>query len=94
MSEPLLPRQLRAGQKHYVKGITIEIMEVNEIKAYAGSSDRVTVYMVSYRLRDGDFISPVAHLFIPAVEDARKYFLRVVDEYLRNREWIKQMLRR
>ena len=94
MAEPLFPRHLKAGQRHVIRGITIEVMEVNEIRAYTGAGQKSTVYMVSYRLRDGDFITPVAHLFIPATDDARKYFLQVINQYLSNREFIRRMLRR
>jgi len=74
---PLYPREINAGYKHYEGSITIEIVEVAEVPQFPSGK----AYMIAYRIIDGDYVSPVAHLFVSSDTDLKKEFKRVVDFY-------------
>jgi len=91
MSEDILPAsKVHPNQKIFYKNITFEIIEVNQVKGY---KNRVT-YVISYRLIDGGFTSPVAHLFVSPTDDVRKHVKQVIDHYLHNKEYIRRVLSR
>jgi len=90
MSEdmPLTVDKVSAGMKFYKDTVTLEIIEVNVVKGYRSDD----TYIIAYRLRDGNFVSPVAHIFVKRGEDVRKHIELVIDNYLNNRNYIKSVL--
>jgi len=83
--ERLPPRRLKPGDKFYKDTVTFEIVEVNTVRGYR----QPPVYIVAYRIRDKDYVSPVAHLFITEGDDARAWIQRVIDHYIQNRNYIR-----
>jgi len=69
--------QLRNGERIQHGMIIIEIMEVSEYKMPWGEK----YMMVAYRIREGNFVSPVAHVWGKTKEDIQKRLLEVVQFY-------------
>ena len=88
--EPLPPEKLTSGQKFYKENITLQILEVTKTADIMGTE----VYIIAYRIRDGNFESPTAHIFARRGEDVRKYIEQVMSEYLRLRSSLRSRLGR
>ena len=69
---------VRAGEEHEVEGIKLQIVEVMPYRTFRGRR----MLMIAYRIIDGDFISPVAHFWIPEGADVRPKIEEVVKHYL------------
>jgi len=69
---------VRAGEEHEVEGIRIQIVEVLPYRTFRGRR----MLMIGYRIIDGDFISPVAHLWIGEGEDIRPKLKELARHYL------------
>jgi len=67
----------RAPQSFNIRGITVEIVEVMEHKTFTGQRE----YLVAYRIRDGHFISPVAHFICRSDRELRQKINEVADHY-------------
>ena len=88
--ERLPPRRLKPGDKFYRDTVTFEIVENNVVRGYR----QPPIYIISYVIRDGDYESDVAHLFLRENDDAREWIDRVMNHYIRNRDYIRRRLRR
>lgn len=75
----------RAPQSFDVRGITVEIVEVMEHRTITGMKE----FLVAYRIRDGQFISPVAHFVCKSDNELRHKINEVADHYFN----LKPMLR-
>ena len=69
---------VRAGEEHEVEGIKIRIVEVLPYRTFRGRR----MLMIAYRIIDGDFTSPVAHLWIEEGADIRPKLKELVRNYL------------
>jgi len=65
------------GEKHKHGAITIEIVEVIPYKNYAGKKEM----MVGYKIKDGDYVSPVAHFWMGEGQDVSKKIREIVEYY-------------
>ena len=88
--EPLTPEKLKNGDKFYKENITLEILEVTKTADIMGTE----VYIIAYRIRDGNFESPTAHIFARRGEDVRQHIERIMSEYLRLRSSLRTRLGR
>jgi len=68
---------VRAGETYEFDGIIVEILEVTPYYTFS----KVRNLMISYRIREGSFVSPVAHLWMSEVDDIRIRLKEVVDYY-------------
>jgi len=75
---PLPPRMVRPGSRYVEGPVTVEIVEVIRTKDFIGRP----LFIISYRLREGSYVSPVAHWFVYPHEDLRKLIRETVDFYL------------
>lgn len=75
---PLFFKDLKDGDEIEVDGIVIEVVEVNR---YRDAEGRWKVF-VSYRVREGERTSPVAHLWGNFYDDARPILRKIRDHYL------------
>jgi len=69
---------VRAGEEHEVEGIRVRIVEVLPYRTFRGRR----MLMIAYRIIDGDFTSPVAHLWIEEGADIRPKLEELVRNYL------------
>ncbi|RLG05462.1 MAG: hypothetical protein DRN61_00590 [Thaumarchaeota archaeon] len=67
----------RAPQSFTVRDVIVEIVEVMEHRTFTGQRE----YLVAYRIRDGRFISPVAHFICRSEQEFRRRLNEVVDHY-------------
>lgn len=85
MSTPQSTR-IKIGDTHTHKGVTLEVVEVTKLTTFSG----ITQLMIAYKIRDRDYVSPVAHVFVNEGQDVRTAFEQVIDYYLN----VKRMLLR
>jgi hypothetical protein len=69
---------VRAGETYEFDGIIVEIVEVNPYYTFS----KVRNLMISYRIKEGSFVSPVAHLWMSEVDDIRARLKEVVEYYI------------
>jgi hypothetical protein len=81
---PAFADERKAGEKFFEKNISFQIVEVVPLKDFMGRR----MVQIAYRIIDGDYTSPVAHLFLYAEEDVKLWVKRVVDNYLSAKESI------
>ena len=84
--EPVFARDVRTGQSFSHKNITIEIVEVIKTRDILNR----TQYIIAYRIRDGNFVSPVAHWFLSETDDVKKWIKETIDFYLKVKNSILQ----
>ena len=68
---------VRANETYEVEGITVRIMEVIPYTTFSGRKE----LLISYRIEDGRFTSPIAHFWMREGEDPRPYIERIVSQY-------------
>lgn len=68
---------VRVGQEFEEEGITVNIVEVQPYVDAAGKSS----YMISYKIKDGTYTSPVAHFWMSRRQDIRQKITEVVEYY-------------
>lgn len=78
MSEEEGEEMVRAGQKYTHEKVVFEVVEVIPMFDFAGRK----MHQISYRIIDGNYVSPVAHLWIRKGQDIRKAVEEVVNQYL------------
>lgn len=83
---PILARDVKTGDKHYYRNITFEIVEVMDTRDF----NKRPMKIISYRIIDRDFVSPVAHLFLYPHDNVRNYIKQVIDTYLQARSSIRR----
>jgi len=70
---------VRAGEVHtHESGVKVRIVEVMEYREFRGRR----MLMIAYQIIDGDYTSPVAHFWMPKMEDIRPHIEKVVGTYL------------
>jgi len=77
---------VHAGERHEHRGVTLQIVEVNEYKTFSGQRE----FMIAYRIIDRDWESPIAHFFLPPRVDPRPKVEKIIEEYLRIRQSIRR----
>jgi len=76
----------KKGDNAYIfRNIVVEIVEVMQFRSPAGRLKN----MIAYRIRDRNFVSPVAHFWMDQAEDVKKYIKQVVEQYLAVKGMIK-----
>jgi len=73
---------VKIGDKFFEQGITVEIVEVIEYTRFSGRK----MLLIGYRIKDGDYRSPVAHFWMDAFEDITEKIKEIVDYYLNIRK--------
>jgi len=81
---PAFADERKPGEKFFEKNITFQIVEVIPLKDFMGRQ----MVQIAYRIIDGDYTSPVAHLFLYADEDVKFWVRQVVNNYLSAKESI------
>jgi len=75
----------KEGEKVVREGETFEhkkvVLEIVEVLPYFDPSNRRSL-MVAYRLKDGAFVSPVAHFWMAKSADVRRHVEEIVEHYL------------
>jgi hypothetical protein len=69
---------VRAGETFTHEKIAVEIVEVMPYFDIIGRKH----FQISYRIKDGNYVSPVAHFWMDKNEDIRNYIRQVVEQYL------------
>ena len=64
--------------------IILEILEVNKV----GAKLAMTAYLVGCRIIDGNFVSPVFHIFVRNTEELKRKVMAEVQFYLRTKHLI------
>ena len=72
---------VNAGDIYERDGVVIQIVEVNQLRDPRGGR----MLMVSYRLKHGNFVSPVAHFWVRRWQNPEEIINQIVDNYLRQR---------
>jgi len=85
-SRPIRPTDVKAGQTFDLGGIVIEIVEVIPTQDILGKKQ----YIIGYRIREKDFVSPVGHWFVSEDDDIKRWIKETVEFYIR----VRDMLRR
>ena len=66
-----------AGHTYQFDNIKFEIVEVNRTRDYR----KREILMISYRIREGNYVSPVAHLFLSPDQSLQEEVRRVIETY-------------
>lgn len=77
---------VRAGERYEEQGIIVEVVEVNPLQFF----DKRKGLQVAYRIRDGDWVSPIAHWWQLEREDPRPIIERIVENYLAIRNQLRR----
>ena len=78
MSEVKKEAMVRVGETYTHEKITVEIVEVLPYFDIVGRKH----FQIAYRIKDGNYVSPVAHFWMDKNEDIRDYIKQVVEQYL------------
>jgi hypothetical protein len=71
-------KMVRAGETYTHEKITVEIVEVIPYFDIMGRKH----FQIAYRIKDGNYVSPVAHLWMDRSTDIREMVRQVVQQYL------------
>jgi len=72
------------GSTYNVEGILFQIIETHRYYDVAKRSH----LLVSYRIKDGSYVSPIAHFNISLGADPKDLIKKIVIQYLRSKQTI------
>ena len=75
----------RPGERYTHDGIVVEIVEVVEYKTFGGRR----CYLIGYKIRDGNYESPVAHFWCDVNANIAEEIKKVVEFYKQVRDVIR-----
>jgi len=76
------------GSEIDVGEIKVRIVEIIETRDFAKNR----ILQVAYRIVDGDYESPTAHLWVRGEEELKRRIERVVSDYLRVRDFMRSRM--
>lgn len=78
MSKEEEEKMVRAGQEYEHEKVVVQIVEVLPYFDIAGRKH----YQIAYKIKDGQYESPVAHFWIDQRTDIREMVRQIVEQYL------------
>jgi len=74
------------GEEHKLEGITIKIVEVIPYRSFSGRKE----YLIGYTIKDRDFTTPTAHLWMSESENIVEKLRNVAKYYLQVKSLFKR----